>query len=145
MSFFLFFLNVANRNESRFDALVAYAGLAVVSIVASRSDVETTRMRSACPDDEIATAIARSLRRRQCAALCAKIRLHVTRLMESARFCCNRKLFCARRLRLSYRTSHTLTREEEREERERKKGHSLPRLARFSPILYRTLSPRHIE
>lgn len=61
------------------------------------------------PDDEIAAGTVRSLRRRQCAVLCAKIRLHVTRLMESARFYCNRKLFCARRLRPSYRTSHMLT------------------------------------
>lgn len=95
------------------------------------------------PDDEIATAIARSLRRRQCAALCAKIRLHVTRLMESARFYCNRKLFCARRLRLSYRTSHMLTREEERRG-EGERGRSLPRLAKFSPILFtaRSVEPQ---
>lgn len=63
----------------------------------------------------------RSLRRRQCAALCAKIRLHVTRLMESARFYCNRKLFCARRLRPSYRTSHMLTRPVREKERKKER------------------------
>lgn len=71
------------------------------------------------PDDEIATAMTRSLHRRQCAALCAKTRLHVTRLMESARFYCNRKLFCVRRLRPSYRTSHMLTRPVREKESER--------------------------
>jgi len=63
----------------------------------------------------------RLLRRRQCAALCAKIRLHVTRLIESARFYCNRKLFCVRRLRPSYRTSHMLTRPFLEKERERER------------------------
>lgn len=81
----------------------------------------------------------RSLRRRQCAALCAKIRLHVTRLMESARFYCNRKLFCVRRLRPSYRTSHMLTRpvrEKERKREKMKDRRSFPCLAKFSMILY---------
>lgn len=70
-------------------------------------------------DDEIVAATMELLYRRQCAALCAKICLHVARLMESARFYCNRKLFCARRLRLSYRTSHVLIYPVRKRERER--------------------------
>jgi len=104
------------------------------------------------PDDEIAATV-RSLHRRQCAALCVEIRLHVTCLMESARFDCNHKLFCARRLRLSYWTSHMITRperkrkERERErERERKKDRRFfPCLAKFLPILYCTLVELHSE